>query len=209
MSPATEAALEAAATLLGCDHFLLRQSLTQQSTRAGRRSSFSMKKLTVVTAQENRDALSKELYNLLFSWLVDRINLAVHGEVGPDSVYVGVLDIFGFEIFENNRSVLRLVGFGGAVDTTRPPLRLACRLTSGAWGSGVPFSFEQLCINFANEMLQRHFNQNVFQEEKRLYDQEGVACAQIAYVDNQDVLDLIARRPDGLIPSLDEEGELS
>jgi myosin V len=31
-------------------------------------------------------------------------------------------------------------------------------------------SLEQLCINFANEMLQRHFNVNVFQEEKRLYD---------------------------------------
>jgi myosin I len=77
-----------------------RQSLTMQSTRAGRRSSFSMKKLTVATAEENRDALCKELYNVLFNWLVDRINVAVKGTVAEDARYIGVLDIFGFEIFE-------------------------------------------------------------------------------------------------------------
>ena len=35
-------------------------------------------------------------------------------------------------------------------------------------------SFEQLCINFVNEMLQEQFNESVFTAERRLLQQEGV-----------------------------------
>ena len=57
----------------------------------------------------------------MFDDLVQRINKAVGGDQGMS---IGVLDIFGFEIFEVN-------------------------------------SFEQLCINFANEKLQQYFNHHM------------------------------------------------
>lgn len=69
-------------------------------------------------------------------------------------------------------------------------------------------SFEQLCINLANEALQQHFNYNIFQAEIELYSNEMVPVPPLEYKDNQDVLDLILKRPKGLIPMLDEEGNV-
>lgn len=50
-------------------------------------------------ARDGTDALSKCIYGKLFDWLVLRVNEAIAGERGA---FIGVLDIFGFEIFENN-----------------------------------------------------------------------------------------------------------
>ncbi|CAM0954276.1 unnamed protein product [Alopecurus aequalis] len=65
-------------------------------------------------------------------------------------------------------------------------------------------SFEQLCINFTNEKLQQHFNQNVFKMEQEEYNREQIDWSYIEFVDNQDVLDLIERKPGGIIALLDE-----
>jgi len=40
-------------------------------------------------------------------------------------------------------------------------------------------SFEQLCINFTNEMLQQHFNKETFKKEQKLYASEGINVAKI------------------------------
>ncbi|KAL5222227.1 hypothetical protein ABZP36_026940 [Zizania latifolia] len=65
-------------------------------------------------------------------------------------------------------------------------------------------SFEQLCINFTNEKLQQHFNQNVFKMEQEEYTREQINWSYIEFVDNQDVLDLIEKKPGGVIALLDE-----
>uniref|UniRef100_A0A453F8E4 Myosin motor domain-containing protein n=1 Tax=Aegilops tauschii subsp. strangulata TaxID=200361 RepID=A0A453F8E4_AEGTS len=64
--------------------------------------------------------------------------------------------------------------------------------------------FEQLCINFTNEKLQQHFNQNVFKMEQEEYTREQINWSYIEFVDNQDVLDLIEKKPGGIIALLDE-----
>ncbi|XP_022991847.1 myosin-12 isoform X2 [Cucurbita maxima] len=65
-------------------------------------------------------------------------------------------------------------------------------------------SFEQLCINLTNEKLQQHFNQHVFKMEQEEYTKEEINWSYVEFVDNQDVLDLIEKKPGGIIALLDE-----
>lgn len=60
---------------------------------------------TVEQAVYGRDAFAKAIYERLFTWIVSQINAQLEVKVvtpGDNSV-IGVLDIYGFEIFENNR----------------------------------------------------------------------------------------------------------
>ncbi|XP_046840853.1 unconventional myosin-Ic-like [Xenia sp. Carnegie-2017] len=59
--------------------------------------------LTMEQAAYARDALSKGVYERLFSWLVSRLNTSLKGKkhLGKTSL-LGILDIYGFEIFEDN-----------------------------------------------------------------------------------------------------------
>ena len=79
-------------------------------------------------------AAAKHVYGALFGYICKRVNELLDG---PRGQHVGVLDIFGFEIFAVN-------------------------------------SFEQLCINYANEKLQQLFCVHVFQKEEQLYREEQV-----------------------------------
>ncbi|XP_075100951.1 myosin-9-like isoform X2 [Nicotiana tabacum] len=65
-------------------------------------------------------------------------------------------------------------------------------------------SFEQFCINYTNEKLQQHFNQHMFKIEQEEYSKEEINWSYIEFVDNQDVLDLIEKKPGGIIALLDE-----
>ncbi|CAM0943744.1 unnamed protein product [Alopecurus aequalis] len=65
-------------------------------------------------------------------------------------------------------------------------------------------SFEQFCINFANEKLQQHFNEHVFKMEQEEYKSEKINWSYIEFIDNQDMLDLIEKKPIGIIALLDE-----
>lgn len=65
-------------------------------------------------------------------------------------------------------------------------------------------SFEQFCINYTNEKLQQHFNQHVFKMEQEEYTKEEINWSYIEFIDNQDVLDLIEKKPGGIIALLDE-----
>ncbi|XP_038079156.1 myosin-IIIb-like isoform X7 [Patiria miniata] len=66
-------------------------------------------------------------------------------------------------------------------------------------------SFEQLCINIANEQIQFYFNQHIFAMEQEEYSTEGIDVALISYQDNQPLLDLFLQRPLGMLHLLDEE----
>ena len=51
-------------------------------------------------------------------------------------------------------------------------------------------SFEQLCINVANEKLQFYFNQHVFKMELDEYSKEGIKAIGVHYTDNKPLVDL-------------------
>ncbi len=69
-------------------------------------------------------------------------------------------------------------------------------------------SFEQLCINYANEKLQYHFNDVIFNQEMEMYKQENIPLDAIQFSDNVDCVKLIEGKPLGLLMLLDEECSL-
>ncbi|XP_052416145.1 unconventional myosin-IXAa isoform X4 [Carassius gibelio] len=119
-----------------------------------------------------RDSMAKSLYSALFDWIVFRINHALLNqrdlEESAKILSIGVLDIFGFEDYENN-------------------------------------SFEQFCINFANERLQHYFNQHIFKLEQEEYRSEDITWHNIDYIDNTGCINLISKKPTALLHLLDEE----
>jgi myosin-1 len=97
--------VETIANLLECDPYRLKDALIsrQISTGVSRRMSVIHIHLDEGQAKFTRDALAKALYSLLFTWLVEHINKTIHANVPrAETLVIGVLDIYGFEIFEKN-----------------------------------------------------------------------------------------------------------
>ncbi|GMF41848.1 unnamed protein product [Phytophthora fragariaefolia] len=161
---------DAAATLMAVDATKLERALSVRRIRAG--TDFVSMKLSAAQANNARDALAKALYGRLFDWMVKKINHFLKMDDSQKAKgglhFIGILDIFGFEVFPKN-------------------------------------SFEQLCINFANETLQQQFNDYVFKAEQREYEAQGVDWKYIEFCDNQDCVNLISQRPTGILSLIDEE----
>lgn len=66
-------------------------------------------------------------------------------------------------------------------------------------------SFEQLCINYANESLQLYFNKHVFKLEQAEYAKERLEWNSLEWEDNLPVIHLLAKKPVGIFHLLDDE----
>jgi myosin heavy subunit len=162
--PAGTDALQAGADLLGVPYSTLLEEYT--STVLTVQGAEVRKQLPVHKAADVRDALSKAVYEALFSQLVDLCNQRCDVSSAEDR-WIALLDIFGFEDFEFN-------------------------------------SFEQLCINLANETLQGHYNEYIFNRDMDECRAEGIDVVSIVCPDNSPCLDLIAG-PKGILVALDDE----
>ena len=67
-------------------------------------------------------------------------------------------------------------------------------------------SFEQFCINYANEKLQQQFNQHVFKLEQELYVKENIQWERIDWDDNQECINLIESKQ-GILSLLDSQSK--
>uniref|UniRef100_I3KQL8 Myosin IXB n=1 Tax=Oreochromis niloticus TaxID=8128 RepID=I3KQL8_ORENI len=70
-------------------------------------------------------------------------------------------------------------------------------------------SFEQLCINYANETLQCYINQNIFRLEQEEFAAEGIAWKNIEFSDNTDCVQLFDKKSIGLFDLLEKESSLT
>ncbi|KAM5242838.1 unconventional myosin-IXa isoform 7-T19 [Hipposideros larvatus] len=151
------------------EEMLFEALVTRKTVTVGEKLILPYKLAEAVTV---RNSMAKSLYSALFDWIVFRINHALLNskdlEQNSKTLSIGVLDIFGFEDYENN-------------------------------------SFEQFCINFANERLQHYFNQHIFKLEQEEYRTEGISWHNIDYIDNTCCINLISKKPTGLLHLLDEE----
>ncbi|KAL8613682.1 hypothetical protein ACOMHN_029774 [Nucella lapillus] len=69
-------------------------------------------------------------------------------------------------------------------------------------------SFEQFCINYCNEKLQQFFNERILKEEQALYEKEGLNVKRIEWTDNQDCIELVEAKSNGVFDLLNEESKL-
>ena len=141
---------------------------------------FQVSTLNTHQSRDVRDAFAKGIYGRLFVYIVKKINLAI---------YKNSLNMPGVnanqESGRNSIGVLDIFGFEN-FDAN---------------------SFEQFCINFANENLQQFFVQHIFKLEQEEYNLEAINWRHIEFVDNQEALDLIAVRPLNLMALIDEESK--
>ncbi|NWY21407.1 MYO1A protein, partial [Aphelocoma coerulescens] len=86
--------------LIGLDPGTLEQALCSRTVKA--RDETVLTTLTVPQGYYGRDALAKNIYSRLFDWLVNRINTSIQVKSDEQRKVMGVLDIYGFEIFQDN-----------------------------------------------------------------------------------------------------------
>ncbi|KAL0268992.1 UNVERIFIED_CONTAM: hypothetical protein PYX00_010747 [Menopon gallinae] len=94
-------------TLLDVTGSELQKALSERVIAA--RGEVMQKCLTLSEAEYVRDALAKAIYDRLFTWIVSKVNDAINTEKTSTFRYkqtkgtvIGVLDIYGFEIFDTN-----------------------------------------------------------------------------------------------------------
>lgn len=126
-----------------------------------------------------RDATARLIYARLFDWIVGKISESFGGN--PDETHDSDhhTHSHGREAYVG---VLDLFGFEFFQHN----------------------SFEQLCINYANEKLQQLFIHHVLASVQAEYKDEGIPAESVDFVDNGSVISLISRR-DGILSALDEE----
>ena len=66
-------------------------------------------------------------------------------------------------------------------------------------------TFEQLCINYANESMQKMFNHHLFVVEQKDYEMENIEWSRIEFIDNSSTLEVIENKPMGLFALLDDQ----
>ena len=110
----------------------------------------------------------------MFDHLIEKVNKALARDKMPHRTVIGVLDIFGFEIFDQNGIVTHTSFFSRSLCDP-------CRL----------LGFEQFCINFVNEKLQQYFIELTLKAEQEEYSREGIKWEPIKFFNNQIVCDLM------------------
>uniref|UniRef100_A0AAQ6A1C0 Myosin motor domain-containing protein n=1 Tax=Amphiprion ocellaris TaxID=80972 RepID=A0AAQ6A1C0_AMPOC len=96
----TETQTSNLAKLLGVDGSALREALTHKKLTAKGEEMISP--LNYEQAVSARDALAKAVYGRTFTWLVEKINQSLALKVSKDSSVIGLLDIYGFEVLQQN-----------------------------------------------------------------------------------------------------------
>ncbi|CAF0847463.1 unnamed protein product [Didymodactylos carnosus] len=125
-------------------------------------------------ANDCRDALAKAMYERLFDWIVKQINDLLQ----PNKQHKYFVD----EVLHTTIGILDMSGFENFQVN----------------------SFEQLCINVANEHLQYYFNEHIFLHEEIDYKLEGVPFEKVEFQNNEDLIELFMG-PLGIFALLDEE----
>ncbi|XP_022782687.1 unconventional myosin-Ia-like isoform X5 [Stylophora pistillata] len=100
VTPTNQKYLDWACEMLQCGTHLLKDGLSKRTVEAGNERVSTH--LTTAQAYYAKDALCKAIYRRMFTWMIQRINDSIKVKKRGKRKVIGVLDIYGFEIFRNN-----------------------------------------------------------------------------------------------------------
>ncbi|KAM0712141.1 hypothetical protein Q7P37_011235 [Cladosporium fusiforme] len=101
---ADQSVIDFVAYLLEVDSASVNKAMTTrtiETSRGGRRGSAYDVPLNIAQATASRDALAMGIYTRMFDWIVERVNQSLQARQAVKHS-IGILDIYGFEIFERN-----------------------------------------------------------------------------------------------------------
>ena len=130
-----------------------------------------------------RDALAKAVYTRLFDWAVEAVNGALEPAAGDPDVTLGSAAP------EDGHRTIGVLDIFGFEDQRRN-------------------GFEQLFINTTNESLQAVFNEQIFRAEAEEYVREEILWDATVFPDNSPTIELLEKKPLGLLAVLDSECRL-
>lgn len=151
--------VDALSPLLGVESSVITKALTHKTISAVH-DTYEVP-LNAKAAKATCDAFAKEIYCVLFDWLVQQTNDATCATknymFASEEIkyrHIAALDLFGFEAHDEN-------------------------------------GFEQLLINHANERLQKNFTDTFIESILEEYDEEGISIQKAHYERNDAILNFL------------------
>lgn len=173
----SEAEIKWAAHLLQLSVSGIRKAMTMRMTDVRKNENVTLP-LNIDQALDSRDAIAKALYSSLFTWLVTRINKVMAPTSRKQQQHLAQGNVG-----KNIISIMDMFGFEDFAEN----------------------SFEQLCINYADESLQNYVNKHIFKHEQAEYAKEKIEWTPIPFQENGPILHILAKKPVGVFHLLDDE----
>jgi hypothetical protein len=172
--------------------------------------------LTSTQAEEVRDVFAKTLYSAIFAWIIEFLNVQLSTDDHSFDSYAlstnGLPKTRRMSVRASSRSIKagidqfgsRIRSSSEASSTTPGSVGMIGILDIFGFEKQAHNGLEQLLINYANETLQKQYDEVMIDAEQAFYASENISWDFIQFPSNKDCIDLISNKMSSVLTLLDE-----